>query len=143
MKTEISAGGVVVSFQKNIWYVLVIYDGNNNWTFPKGIIEKDELQQAASEREITEETGVDQLSLIQPLNEIEYFFTRGEKIHKKVIYYLYFSTVLQIPIPQTSEGITRVQWVPFTDAFSLVGYKETNLPLLHQVKKILETYNYS
>ncbi|KKW10495.1 MAG: hypothetical protein UY49_C0021G0009 [Microgenomates group bacterium GW2011_GWC1_49_7] len=42
MKTEVSAGGIVVRKRMRIWEVLVIRDMNDVWTFPKGLVEKGE-----------------------------------------------------------------------------------------------------
>lgn len=55
MKKELSAGGVVVRKKGNAWQVLLLKDMNDNWTFPKGLIEKGENPPSAAKREIADE----------------------------------------------------------------------------------------
>jgi 8-oxo-dGTP pyrophosphatase MutT (NUDIX family) len=71
MKTEHSAGGIVIRKQKPGCFVLIIKDMNHSWTFPKGMIELGEKPVEAAVREIAEETGVNNLKLIKPLEQIE------------------------------------------------------------------------
>jgi len=59
-----SAGGIIMNPQGQI--VLVSQRGKS-WSFPKGHLEKGEDHLAAARREITEETGLDQLHLIKQL----------------------------------------------------------------------------
>jgi len=77
MKTEISAGGVVVRKKKGEWQVLLIRDMNDTWTFPKGKIEKGETRKSAATREIKEEVGLTAIRYIAPAKVIHYFYKRG------------------------------------------------------------------
>ena len=54
MKTEVSAGGVIVRKRRDAWEVLLICDPKGKWTFPKGHLEADESYQDAAIREIGE-----------------------------------------------------------------------------------------
>ena len=59
-----SAGGVVLNKDG---LVLVVSQRGNSWSLPKGHIDPGENFLQAAEREITEESGIDQLELIAEL----------------------------------------------------------------------------
>lgn len=137
MKQEMSAGGVVVYRSAKNWQVLLIKDMNEAWTFPKGLIEKDEAPAKAAEREIVEEVGLTNLTRRGSLAPIEYFYRRPGLIHKKVHYFLFRSSKRQTPVWQKEEGITAAKWVDLNRAAKLIGYPKTNAPLLKAVQKQL------
>ena len=66
-KTE-SAGGVVVNKKGE---VLVVNQNHTSWSLPKGHIDAGEDPLAAAKREIYEESGVRQLTLIKELGSYE------------------------------------------------------------------------
>lgn len=128
MKREVSAGGIIV--RKN-GDVLLLKDASGAWTFPKGLIDDGETAEAACEREVKEETGLD-IVIIQPLDTIEYFFTRDELVYKTVDYFLCRYEGEADPTPQKEEGISEVRWFSFEEAVNIIGYPKTNKNLLMQ-----------
>ena len=141
MKTEISAGGVVVRKFREHHQVLLIKDMNNNWTFPKGIIENNEEAGEAAKREIMEETGLSSVTLIAHLSPIHYIYRRNGLIQKTVYYFLFRTTSIRKTLtPQRAEGISDARWMTLNSAVSKVGYPETNRSLLAQVKQLLGEY---
>ena len=137
MKKEISAGGVIFRQKAQKLEVLLLKDMNDNWTFPKGIIEAGETPQTAAIREIKEETGVTNLVFHHELPAIHYIYKRGELIDKTVYYFLFTSTIEQELVPQTEEGISELHWYSLEDAKKIIGYPQTNLSLLSEVQKLL------
>ena len=59
-----SAGGVVVNRKRE---VLIVNQHNTSWSLPKGHIEKGEDPLTAAKREILEESGIKNLTLIKEL----------------------------------------------------------------------------
>jgi ADP-ribose pyrophosphatase YjhB (NUDIX family) len=70
MKTEKStiSGGVVINEYDE---VIVVNQGRNSWSLPKGHIENNETELEAAIREIHEESGVKNLELIKTLGSYE------------------------------------------------------------------------
>ena len=68
MKRTQSAGGVVLN-KKGL--VLVVNQHGNSWSLPKGHIDPGEKALAAAQREIYEESGIQQLKFIQTLGSYE------------------------------------------------------------------------
>lgn len=63
-KISHSAGGIVLN-DKN--QVLVVNQNNNSWSLPKGHLDPGETARQAAEREIYEESGVNQLTFVSEL----------------------------------------------------------------------------
>lgn len=139
MKQEISAGGIVVRKSGSVWEVLVMKDMNDNWTFPKGLVEKGEEPAEAAKREIKEEVGISQITLFKELKPIHYFYNRKGLISKTVHYFLFTSSGLESPKAQKEEGISEVTWMPMEKTIELIGYAKSNKPLLEEVETILRT----
>jgi 8-oxo-dGTP pyrophosphatase MutT (NUDIX family) len=121
-RRETSAGGVVTRVEAGQRLYLLIRDKHGNWGFPKGHIERGEQPLTAALREVTEETGVNALTVRGPIGDIEWMFTwRGTLIKKKCHFFL-METPTALTLPQTDEGITECRWSGMDDALSLLRY---------------------
>lgn len=90
-ETQISAGGVVYRVTEAGVDVALVRAGER-WQLPKGIIENGEATEAAAQREVREEAGIE-AHVIGLIDRIEYWYYtsigRGKKrIHKFVFFYL-------------------------------------------------------
>ncbi len=95
---------------------LLIHDIHRNWGFPKGHLHEGEGPEQAAVREVQEETGLDNLSIIAPLGTINWYFRfRGRLIHKYCHFFLMQSAAGD-PVPQAEEGISECRWSGFEDA---------------------------
>lgn len=139
MKTEVSAGGVVVRKRKKGWEVLIVRDMNNEWTFPKGKVDRGETREQAAKREIREEVGITQVTKFLKLPVIHYWYRRNGLISKTVHYFVFTSTGDETPVNQREEGIHEATWVPIRKAIDIIGYTETNKQLLLWTLKKLPT----
>ncbi len=136
MKLEISAGGIIIKRSGKPVQIFLIKDMNGNWTFPKGVIKKGESSENAANREIFEETGLKNITLIQKLSPIRYMFQRNGLINKTVHYFLFeWHGDEQISL-QTEEGISDAKWMTIDEAKTVIGYPQTNLKVLDEVQKI-------
>ena len=90
MKTEHSAGGVILRLHNTVWQVLLIKDMSGNWTFPKGKLEKNETSRDAAIREIWEEVGMKNLIYKAMLPSVSYTYKRKGAIKKlSITFYLF------------------------------------------------------
>jgi 8-oxo-dGTP pyrophosphatase MutT (NUDIX family) len=120
---ETSAGGVVFRRGNGDQPVfLLIRDSYRNWGLPKGHLEAGEEAADAALREVAEETGLTDLMLRAPIQEIDWFFRfRRRLIHKTCAFFL-MESVSGEPCPQRDEGITACRWLPFAAAVKAVSY---------------------
>ena len=135
MRYETSAGGVIIAYKPKgkIPFVLLLKDKSGKWTFPKGLVEKNENQEKTAKREISEEVGIKKLTLLAKLHPVEYFYKwEGKLVKKKVYYYLFKNGMEEKLRPQRSEGIMEVKWFSFPRAFEKIGYKKTNKGILKE-----------
>src|SRR4051812_26531874 len=120
---ETSAGGVV--FRRGAdgqVRFLLIRDSYKNWGFPKGHLEAGEPPAAAARREVTEETGLQELVLHGPIKVIDWYFRfRGKTIHKFCHFFLFESRRGE-PVPEEAEGITACVWQPLEEALREISY---------------------
>jgi ADP-ribose pyrophosphatase YjhB (NUDIX family) len=114
--TEIEAGGGLVKNEKNEY--LFIYR-RGSWDLPKGKIESNETKREATLREITEETGVKKMLIIEKLMITRHTYRSnvGKRIIKKSHWYL-IETKKQALVPQLDEDIERVEWMTLDRFFS-------------------------
>lgn len=121
-RDETSAGGIVYRADAGQAMFLLIRDSYQNWGFPKGHLEPGEQPAAAALREVTEETGLSDLSIRSEIDTIDWFFRfRGQLIHK-VCHFFLMETAETTTSPQRAEGITACRWLRFEEAQSLISY---------------------
>jgi 8-oxo-dGTP diphosphatase len=123
VKFEKSAGGVVVRLDEREARYLLIRDGYGHWGFPKGHLERGERADTAALREVMEETGLRQVSVVGSIGAIEWRFRfRGRVIQKHCEFFLMESASGDTR-PQKSEGITDCRWATIREAHDLLDYE--------------------
>ena len=115
MPQEKSCGAVVFRKQKDgIKYLLLHYEAGH-WDFPKGHMEKNEKEEMTAAREIKEETGIEEIELVDEFREVmAYFYKRGgETIHKEVVFFLAQSATEEVTISKEHIGYA---WMSYENA---------------------------
>jgi ADP-ribose pyrophosphatase YjhB (NUDIX family) len=121
-RVETSSGGVVFRRGDSAIEFLLIRDPYANWGLPKGHIEGGETPVEAALREVEEETGLRELSMIAQLPTIDWYFRdRGKLVHKFCHFFL-LECAGGDARPQLDEGITECIWRPPTIAIETVSY---------------------
>ena len=125
---EIIAGGGKVINNKS--EILFIYR-NKKWDLPKGKAEKNEIISETALREVEEETGIKNLSIIKPLDKTYHIFKRGGKNYLKTTYWFEMKSDFNGKFkPQKKEGITRVEWIGIENLSSVLPKSYANIRLL-------------
>ena len=123
----IAAGGKVVNNKSEI---LFIYR-NKKWDLPKGKAEKNEIISETALREVEEETGIKNLSIIKPLEKTYHIFKRDGKYYLKTTYWFEMKSDFNGKFkPQKKEGITRVEWIGIENLSSVLPKSYANIRLL-------------
>ena len=123
----IAAGGKVINNKSEI---LFIYR-NKKWDLPKGKAEKNEIISQTALREVKEETGIKNLSIIKPLEKTYHIFKRAGKNYLKTTYWFEMKSDFNGKFkPQKKEGITRVEWIGIENLSSVLPKSYANIRLL-------------
>ncbi len=130
--TEVTAaGGVVTNTQGE---ELLIFR-NGRWDLPKGHLEPNESIEECAAREVTEETGVGQITVNQKIGTtLHAYKMHGRWELKTTHWYAMSSLHTATLIPQTEEGIERVAWVAPQDIESLIS---DSFPTIRKVFEML------
>lgn len=131
-KFEEAAGGLVF----NNFNQFLAIKNRGVWQLPKGHVEEMENIEEAAIREVTEETGIDQLTIVKELPSTFHIFEKKGKVVLKRTYWfkMTFRGIKQ-PVPQTEEGITKAKWIDKKELWDYFSDTYENL------KKILSYVN--
>ncbi|HEU4591002.1 MAG TPA: NUDIX domain-containing protein [Steroidobacteraceae bacterium] len=97
--TTLSAGVVVVRHTSEGWRVLLLR-AYNYWDFPKGVVEPGETPLATAQREVLEETGIDDLEFRWGGEFIE---TPPYSKNKVARYYIAVTRTVDVKLPVNPE----------------------------------------
>lgn len=115
-----AGGGLVLNEQNELLFIF----RRGSWDLPKGKVDSGETIEACALREVEEETGVGNLTLVDFLGitQHQYFdpYLQEEVIKES---HWYIMTVKGVPalIPQTEEDITDIKWVPLAEVNALIA----------------------
>jgi 8-oxo-dGTP diphosphatase len=119
-----SAGAVVLRGQGIKRSVALVHrPAYNDWSLPKGKLEKREPAYAAAVREVEEETGV-RIRLGAPLSDISYRVIKGPKI---VHFWVGYATSETARRPD--HEVDEVEWVPIVQARERLTYADEGVVL--------------
>jgi ADP-ribose pyrophosphatase YjhB (NUDIX family) len=117
-----AAGGVVVRDGR----ILVVHRARyDDWSLPKGKLERGESWAEAAVREVREETGVD-AELLGPIDQVEYWYfatERGERVryHKFVDFYLLRYT--SGDVRDHDREVNEARWMEIGEAEQALAFK--------------------
>jgi 8-oxo-dGTP pyrophosphatase MutT (NUDIX family) len=109
----ITAGGGLVKNEKGE-YLFIFRRGK--WDLPKGKLDPGEDIASCAIREVQEETGLQQVQLLQPLGKTWHVYhERGAFILKESVWFSMEAHSNEQLVPQTSEDIHEIKWVAPAD----------------------------
>ena len=127
MRSEFSAGGVVVRRLRGRWWVAAIRPRGKPqgvWALPKGLVDPGESGAQTAVREVAEETGVT-ARLEQKLGDVRYVYTRrGERVFKVVSFFLLrwqSGRIGELPDGMELE-VAEARWLPLEETPLLLTY---------------------
>lgn len=128
--TIIQAGGGLV---KNTKDEILLILRRGKWDLPKGKLDDNETIEECAKREVQEETGIQKIKVIRPI-EITYhtYVQFGKHILKESHWYAMKATGYEKLIPQTEEDITEIIWASKED---LKKYTANTFPTIISVLK--------
>jgi 8-oxo-dGTP pyrophosphatase MutT (NUDIX family) len=116
-----AAGGVVVRARAKGPEVLLIFR-RGAWDLPKGKRDDGETLEECALREVREEVGIRHLDLLAPAGHTVHGYPEKDRYAVKRTAWYFMRTPETDFQPETSEGIERVEWVPWHEARARLGF---------------------
>lgn len=135
---ETTSGGVV--FRRNEktdkLEILLIQDAKNRWTIPKGHVEEGEEPRQTAEREIREETGLQEMQVHNWLGKVNFRYRRGHTLVLMTMHIFLVEGSGDTDKLQGEDWLTDIRWMPATEAIDKIAYEDIGKLMLVGMKKM-------
>lgn len=134
---EITAGGIV--FRRNdkgLIEILLTQDAKNRWTIAKGHVEEGEITRETAQREITEETGLKDMRVMDWLGKISFRYRRQNSLVLMTMHVYLVQAKGNTSVLQKEEWMNDIGWFPLSEALDMIEYEDIGKLMLLAMKKI-------
>lgn len=134
---ETTAGGVI--FRRTAdgkLEILLIQDAKNRWTIPKGHVEPNEEPKQTAEREIREETGLQEMKVHHWLGKVSFRYRRGQTLVLMTMHIYLVQALGDTDKLQPEDWLNDIKWLPATTAIDNIAYDDIGKLILVGMKKI-------
>jgi 8-oxo-dGTP pyrophosphatase MutT (NUDIX family) len=134
---EPTAGGIVFRRAKSgTVEILLIQDSKGRWTIPKGHIEEGETARQTAEREIREETGLQEMTVQDWLGKINFRYRRGNSLVLMTTEIFLVKAKGDDSKVKPEKWMTSLGWLSANDALEKIEYDDIGKLILLGLKKI-------
>lgn len=135
---EPTAGGVIYRFNNKEVEILLIQDAKDRWTIPKGHIEEGETAKDTAEREIREETGLQEMTVLNWLGKIHFRYRRASSLVLMTTDIFLVAAKGDTDKLQAEDWMNGIQWFKVVEALDKIEYDDISKLVLIAMKKIRE-----
>ncbi|HEV2412284.1 MAG TPA: NUDIX domain-containing protein [Candidatus Saccharimonadales bacterium] len=136
---ETTAGGIIFRRTKdNQIEILLAQDLKNRWTIAKGHVEVGEITRDTAEREIREETGLQEMKVLDWLGKVHFRYRRQNSLVLMTMHvYLVQALGDTDKLKKDEDGwMTDLGWFPLHKALDMIEYDDIGKLTLIGMKKI-------
>jgi ADP-ribose pyrophosphatase YjhB (NUDIX family) len=137
---ETTSGGIVFRRNKKTRQleILLIQDAKNRWTIPKGHVEPNEEPRKTAEREINEETGLQEMKVMNWLGKVNFRYRRNHTLVLMTMHIYLVEGKGDTDNLKPEDWLTDIKWLPASDAVDKIAYDDIGKLMLAGMKKIRE-----
>jgi ADP-ribose pyrophosphatase YjhB (NUDIX family) len=137
---ETTSGGIV--FRRNVksnnLEILLIKDAKNRWTIPKGHVEEGEEPKDTAAREINEETGLQEMKVMDWLGKVNFRYRRNHTLVLMTMHIYLVKGLGNTDRLHPEDWLSDIKWLPATTAVDSIAYEDIGKLILLGMKKIRE-----
>lgn len=135
---EPTSGGIIFRFTKDKKdiEILLIQDSKERWTIPKGHIEPGETAKMTARREIEEETGLKNVSVLAWLGKIHFKYRRMDKLVLMTTQIYLVQALDDHEALEPEKWMKGIKWFSFAEALNMIEYDDIEKLMLIAKKKI-------
>jgi ADP-ribose pyrophosphatase YjhB (NUDIX family) len=135
---EPTAGGVIFRRTKDgkSVEILLIQDAKNRWTIPKGHIEEGEKARQTAEREIGEETGLQEMKVLNWLGKINFQYRRQASLVLMTTEIYLVKALGDTDKLKPEDWMNGIKWFPAAEAVDIIAYEDISKLILLALKRI-------
>lgn len=135
---ETTSGGII--FRRNATTkqleILLIQDAKSRWTIPKGHVEEGETPRQTAEREIQEETGLQDMKVMDWLGKVNFRYRRTHTLVLMTMHIYLVQGQGDTDKLNPEDWLTDIQWLAANDAIDKIAYDDIGKLILLGMKKI-------
>jgi ADP-ribose pyrophosphatase YjhB (NUDIX family) len=134
---ETTAGGIVFRRnQKNEVEILLTQDAKDRWTIAKGHVEEGEITRETAEREIREETGLQEMRVLDWLGKINFRYRRQSSLVLMTMHVYLVQAKGDTNKLKKEDWMNGLGWFPLAKALDMIEYEDIGKLMLLAMKKI-------
>ena len=134
---ETTSGGIVFRRDRNNKLeILLIQDAKNRWTIPKGHVEEGEEPKQTAEREIREETGLQDMQVHNWLGKVNFRYRRGQTLVLMAMHIYLVQGLGDTDELNGEDWLNDIKWFPAHIAIDKIAYDDIGKLILVGMKKI-------
>ncbi len=135
---ETTSGGIIFrrNEKTNQLEILLIQDAKNRWTIPKGHVEEGEEPRDTAEREIREETGLQEMKVMNWLGKVNFRYRREHTLVLMTMHIYLVQGLGDTDNLQPEDWLSDIKWLQATDAVDKIAYEDIGKLILLGMKKI-------